>query len=100
MTTEKRCGSCRGTLKFLKREHIQLGKESFVFGCWPNLLAGAQDVEFWMCPDCRKLELFLPEDGEAGTQGGIAQLTCPTCGAEYDMDAPKCPCCGAKNQTW
>lgn len=100
MTTEKRCGNCRGALKFLKRENIQLGRESFVFGGWSNLLAGAQDVEFWMCPNCRKLELFLPEGGEAETQDGIAQLTCPTCGAKYDMDAPKCPCCGAKNQTW
>lgn len=100
MTTEKRCGSCRGTLKFLKRENIQLGRESFLFGGWPNLLAGAQDVEFWVCPDCRKLELFLPADGEPDPSGGIAQVTCPACGAEYDMDTPKCPACGEKNTKW
>ena len=100
MNTEKRCGNCRGTLKFLKRENIQLGKESFLFGGWPNLLASAQDVEFWMCPDCRKLELFLPENDVSEPQGGIAQVTCAACGAEYDMDTPKCPCCGAKNTKW
>ena len=100
MSVEKRCGNCRSELKFLKRENIQLGKESFVFGSWPNLLSGAQDVEFWACPNCRKLELFLPEEELAQPQGGIAQISCPACGAKYDMDAPKCPCCGAKNINW
>ena len=37
---EKRCGNCRTELKFLKRENVQLGKTSFLFGDWPNLLSG------------------------------------------------------------
>lgn len=48
----KRCGNCRTELKFLKRENVQLGKTSFLFGDWSNLLAGAQDLEFWVCPAC------------------------------------------------
>ena len=101
MIVEKRCGNCRSELKFLKRENIQLGKTSFLFGDWPNLLSGAQDLEFWVCPNCRKLELFVPETVEEFEyeEGAIAQVTCLVCGAEYDMDDPKCPRCGAKNTT-
>lgn len=108
---EKRCGNCRTTLKFLKRENVQLGKTGFFFGDLSNLLAGAQDLEFWACPNCRKVELFLPADGEefgceeetvaqvvyGNEEGTIAQIICPACGAEHDMDDPKCPCCGEKN---
>lgn len=102
MSVEKRCGNCRAELKFLKRENVQLGKTGIFTGDWPNLLAGAQDLEFWACPSCRKLEFFIPDDGEEvdGEEAGcIAQIACPVCGAEHDMDDPKCPCCGAKNTT-
>ena len=114
MTVEKRCGNCRAKLKFLKRENVQLGKTGFLVGDWPNLWAGAQDLEFWVCPHCRKLEFYIPSDaGELenvededfsgqiiyGEEGSIAQIVCPVCGAEHDMDDPKCPCCGAKNTT-
>ena len=97
----KRCGNCRTELKFLKRENVQLGKTSFLFGDWSNLLAGAQDLEFWVCPACRKLELFVPEFSEEldTEEGSIAQIICPYCGTEHDMDDPKCPRCGAKNTT-
>ena len=107
----KLCGNCRTELKFLKRENIQLGKHSFLLGDWSHLLAGAQDLEFWVCPNCRKLELFVPEESDELTEetdvipqitytdemDAIAQVTCPVCGTEHDLDDPKCPRCGAKN---
>ena len=96
----KRCGNCGGEMQFLKRENVQLGKYGFLFGEWSHLFAGAQDLEFWVCPQCRKLDFYIPEDGFAEDEGdGMAQITCPVCGAEHDMDDPKCPCCGAKNTT-
>ncbi len=99
----KRCGNCRTELKFLKQEKIQLGQTGFILGDWPNLIAGAQELEFWACPNCRKLELFIPEgtsvDESDFEEGGIAQIACPVCGLSHDMDDPKCPHCGAKNNT-
>ena len=95
----KYCEKCQADLKFLKRESIQLGKFSLIFGDWPNLLAGAQDLEFWFCPKCRKLEFYIPEgdlEDDIG-EDAMLQVECPVCGAEHDLDDPKCPCCGAKN---
>ena len=96
----RRCSNCKTRLKFLKRENVQLGKTSLFFGDWPNLFAGAQDLEFWICPNCRKLELYVPDSTEEPDMEGtdaMAQISCLVCGAEHDMDDPKCPCCGAKN---
>ena len=88
-------------MKFLKREDIQLGKTGFLLGDWPNLLAGALDVEIWCCSECGKLDFYLaqPEE-ELGNCGGISQIRCGKCGADYDLDYPKCPCCGEKNAKW
>lgn len=94
------CGNCGGAMSFLKRERIQLGQTGWVLGDLPNLFAGAQDLEFWVCPRCRKLDFYLP-DGEEETEvqdgGSMAQVVCPVCGAEHDMDDAKCPRCGAVN---
>ena len=108
---EKRCANCGSAMRFLKRENVQLGKTSWFFGDWPNLFAGAQDLEFWVCPKCRKLDLYIPgaelgviaDDGEEliwseGSADSMAQVICPVCAAEHDLDDPKCPCCGAKNE--
>lgn len=92
----KTCANCSAELQFLKREHMQLGKTSLLLGDWPNLLAGALDVEFWVCPECRKLDFYLSET-EEGEDGSIAKITCPACGVEHDLDDPRCPRCGAKN---
>ena len=96
----KRCGNCRTQLKFLKRENVQLGKTGFILGDWPNRWAGAQDLEFWVCPNCRELELYAPdsvEEWEIEGENAIAQTVCPVCGLEHDLDDPKCPRCRAKN---
>ena len=96
--TVKLCGNCRSELNFLKREHIQLGRHGFVFGDLAHLLTGAQDLEFWVCPNCRKLEFYVPEGAvEPEEADTMAQVACPVCGAQHDLDDPKCPRCGAKN---
>ena len=107
---EKRCANCGNEMRFLKRENVQLGKYGFFFGDWSNLFAGAQDLEFWVCPKCRKLDFYIPEDTVAADseledavwmesgRDRMAQVVCETCGTEHDLDDPKCPVCGAKNK--
>lgn len=86
------CLRCGTEMQFLKVEHIQLGKTSLLLGDWPNLLAGALEVELYLCPSCRKLELFQA-DIEPQETNRIAQKTCPQCGLVHDLDDPKCPRC-------
>ena len=86
-------------MQFLKRENVQLGKTGWIFGDWPNLFAGAQNLEFWVCPNCRKLDFYIPENEMAWEEEDrMAQVTCPVCGTEHDLDDPKCPRCGAVNK--
>ena len=93
-----RCGSPMG---FVMRENIQLGKTGWLIGDWGNLLAGALDVAVYSCPECGKLEFFRGDLRPEGREReGIAQVFCPACGTEYDLDFPKCPRCGAKNEKW
>ena len=77
---EKRCGNCGHSMEFIRREDIQLGKASILGGTWPNIWAGALDVELWGCPNCRKLDFYWG-GGENDTDwdGGdhMAQTTCP-----------------------
>lgn len=86
------CLRCGTAMEFLKVERLQLGKASFLMGELPNLLAGALEVEIYICPGCRKME-FFGTDGEETSPSGIAQKTCPKCGLSHDMDDPKCPRC-------
>lgn len=96
-----KCLRCDRDMEFMMRENIQLGKTGWIIGDWGNLLAGALDVAVYTCPECGKLEFFRGERGEAEKPcDRIAQNECPVCGAEYDLDSPKCPRCGAKNDKW
>ena len=101
-TVDKRCGNCGHGMEYVKTEQMQLGRYSTIFGHWPNLLAGALDVEIWSCPNCRKLDFYWSGPSEGNIEYGededhMAQTTCPACGCVHDLDDPKCPVCGAKN---
>lgn len=97
-----KCLRCGVEMRFVMRERIQLGKTGWIIGDWGNLLAGALETAIFTCPQCGKLEFFrgdlYDDDGEGA--GSIAQTRCPSCGTLYEMDYPKCPRCGAKNETW
>lgn len=86
------CLRCGSKMEYRKTEKLQLGQTSFLLGDWPNLVAGALDVEIYICPNCRKLE-FFQTNIEVQEGNGIAQKTCPQCGLSHDMDDPKCPRC-------
>ncbi|MBE6636607.1 MAG: hypothetical protein E7618_02250 [Ruminococcaceae bacterium] len=91
------CLRCGGTVRFWRRERIQLGKQGWLLGDLPHLLAGAITLNIFLCEDCRRCEFYIAEEDEEETHSdadtGIAQITCPVCGHRYDIDYPKCPCC-------
>ena len=98
---ELKCCRCGCHMEFMVRENIQLGKTGWIIGDLSNLMAGALDVAVYTCPQCGKLEFFRGElAGDPEESDGIAQTQCPACGVKYDLDAPKCPRCGRKNDKW
>lgn len=98
-----KCLRCGGAMEAVKREYLQLGRTGWISGSLSNLLAGGLDVVIWACPGCGKLEFFSAEELEPAPElqeGGIAQVKCPRCGREHDLDDPKCPFCGERNPNW
>ena len=111
-----KCLRCGAGMKFGMQQKFQLGKTSFLLGDWPNLMAGALELEVWFCPDCGKAEFFVPgstnrtaehvenvefdfvgsvvnEGIDAVGDDGMPLKKCPTCGREHDFDYPRCPYC-------
>lgn len=83
------CLRCNEEMNHVKREKLQLGKRGWLLGDIPNLVAGAMEVDIYVCPSCRKLEFFLLEAQEEE----LAQTKCPNCGNSHDFDYPRCPFC-------
>ncbi|MCI2057086.1 MAG: hypothetical protein LKJ86_08075 [Oscillibacter sp.] len=110
------CLRCGAEMKFLKRESIQLGEQSFFGGDWGNLLAGSLTADFYVCPACRKLEFYyggeLPQPREEEptpwgdqepqtgfyTPGVMEDVKCPRCGKLHPADDDFCPLCGLKRE--
>ena len=95
---EVNCLLCGAQMKFVVQENLQLGKTGWILGDLPNLFAGALMVDFYVCPECSKLELFLAGDGAQGADDELPKKVCPNCGKEIDFDSPKCPYC--RHQFW
>lgn len=53
-----KCLRCGEEMKSLGEQELQLGHHSFFFGDLSNLLSGSLDAEVFVCPSCKKLELF------------------------------------------
>lgn len=113
---ELKCLCCGQNMSFLKQEKLQLGQTGFFLGDWPNLLAGALEVEIYGCGRCGKLEFMMPgysependepemdegdflppEEGSpivGVSANGVPQVKCPRCGRQHDFDYPKCIYC-------
>ena len=115
-----KCLRCDARMKFGMQQKFQMGQTSFLLGDWPNLMAGALELEVWFCPKCGKVEFFVPgstqnlpvkqpepaqteefdyvgsmvnEGIDAVSKDGMPQKKCPTCGREHDFDYPHCPYC-------
>ena len=76
----------------LGTEKLQLGQAGPAMGLWSNILAGALEVEIYVCRACGKMELYA--GGPMETEEELPQKTCPHCGRLHDFDYPKCPLCG------
>ena len=116
---KKKCLRCDAPMKFGMQQKFQLGQTGWLLGDWPNILAGALELEVWFCPKCGKVEFFVPgstgvsvkqeepqqtgefdfvgsmvnEGIDAVSPEGMPQKKCPTCGKEHDFDYPRCPYC-------
>ena len=89
---DMKCLRCGEDMQFFTKENLQLGKTGWILGDLPNLLAGALEVDIYICPACRKLE-FYAADINAEENEGLPTKTCPVCGTVHDFDYPKCPKC-------
>ena len=110
------CLRCDAQMKFAMQQKFQMGEAGFLSGDWPHILAGALELEVWFCPECGKVEFFVPGSRNRATEheeeasfdfvgsmvnesidafgsDGMPQKKCPTCGREHDFDYPKCPYC-------
>ena len=91
------CLRCECEMDYAGKEKLQLGKTGWVLGDLPNLLAGALEVDIYICPKCGKLEFFNANyegDPNHYRDEELPGKQCPDCGLSIDFDYPKCPCCG------
>ena len=84
------CLRCKREMKFLMEERIQLGETGLIFRDLSHLLSGSLPVEVYVCPECRRIELFMTDGAE---NSELPQRKCPECGTEHDFDYPRCPKC-------
>ena len=88
------CLRCGQAMKHIRTEKIQFGQTGWILGDLPNLFAGAMEVEIYSCPQCKKLEFFLPEYKiEESKQEDVPQRSCPLCGRKHDAEDSNCPFC-------
>jgi hypothetical protein len=49
---------CKTPMDFASREKIQFDETSLLLRDLPNLLARSIEVNIYICPKCKKIELF------------------------------------------
>ena len=65
------CLRCGSTMRFGMQEKLQMGQTGWILGDWPNILAGALELEVWFCPDCGTQRPDSPS---------FITVLCPKCG--------------------
>ena len=85
------CLRCGGPMIQKVRTELQLGEYGFLTGHLGNLMSGSLPVDVWVCPTCRKLEFFLPDNPER-EERKRTMVVCPVCGTEHD-EMVNCPAC-------
>lgn len=90
-----KCLRCGSKMQYCGTHDIQLGRTGWFLGDLPNLIAGALEVDIYVCSKCNKLELFN-KSSEEENESGLLQKKCPKCGKMQDFDYPKCPYCDYK----
>lgn len=90
------CLRCGNQMQYVKSEKLQLGQTGWFWGDIPNLMAGALEVDIYICNECGKIEFYQAKVAQEileEQEDQIAQIDCPNCGRTHDMDYPKCPFC-------
>lgn len=59
--TPRTCPRCAVPLFSLGRQTFKLGEETFFFSDWNRLASGSLDLVLEVCPQCRRVEFFLPD---------------------------------------
>ena len=111
------CVRCGASMGFLMREKFQKGDMGVWVGNLNFSMQGGFEMEVYSCPQCGKLEFYLPgvpaeeveipevndvfppEEGSnivCVDNDGIPQVRCRACGILHDFDYPSCPKCGYK----
>lgn len=91
MYKEIKCLRCDKIMNFLKRDHLQLGKETRWVPGWMN---DAFNCDIYICPECGELHFFKAEDDEKNPS--LELVKCTFCMKKYDKNYPHCPHCGKK----
>ncbi|MBQ6420845.1 MAG: hypothetical protein IJT27_04690 [Clostridia bacterium] len=99
--TVMHCLRCGKKMLFLKKEDIQLGKQSLLHN-WNHILHGTLDVEIYVCPRCGKLEFYMPSSvlleadlsEQPARPNEIIGFRCDSCGRMVPKDNKFCPGCG------
>lgn len=87
------CVRCNVAMVFKRREKFQLGEHGFFLGDFSHLVSGALETDIYVCPVCKKMELFEPLD-ENAAYANIPILICKACGKEFETHLRECPHCG------
>jgi len=101
MTTSKNtCLRCEGKMQSIGTEKLQLGQTGLLMGMWNNILAGALEVEIFICSACKKIEFYASDIdvSDNGNGGSLPKKPCPNCKRNHDIDYPKCPHCGYREE--
>ena len=109
-----KCLRCGEAMTHMMREKFQMGDMGTWVGNINLSMRGGLEMDVYSCPNCGKIEFFLPESGDEPilydvpedalppeadsnivgvSMDGIPQVKGPACGAKHDFDYPKCPRC-------
>jgi rubrerythrin len=80
------------------------GEMGFLIGRWAELGEDTLQLDVYVCPQCRRVELFYPERSEAhlpdqntDTPRSFLKV-CVKCRKKIPIASEECPFCGARQE--
>jgi len=62
--SDKTCPRCAIPMIKMGQQQFQLGEYNAWLGSLAHMAAGSLELDLLLCPKCRKVEFFLPEDAD------------------------------------
>lgn len=92
-----KCLRCETEMILYKKTEVQLGAAGYLGGDLAQAAEGTVPVEIHICPNCRKIEFFSPEDRpplkychHCGKKVSVFETeACPLCHASFSRPDPK-----------